>query len=100
MVKRLSVSCAHRATNPRIFGSVARGEDTEKSDVDVLIDPLANTSLFDIGEMEADLESPLGIKVQVLTLGCLPASGREAVLKEAIPLAKFCEMQSLNRREN
>ena len=40
---------AHRAANPRVFGSVAHGEDTEDSDLDILVDPTADTSLFDIG---------------------------------------------------
>ena len=43
------VVAAHRACNPRVFGSVAHGDDTEDSDLDILVDPTADTSLFDIG---------------------------------------------------
>lgn len=40
---------AHRASNPRVFGSVLRGQDTEDSDLDILVDPLPGMTLFDIG---------------------------------------------------
>ena len=46
---------AHRATNARVFGSVSRGDDVEGSDIDLLIDPTANTTLFDIGAIRYEL---------------------------------------------
>ncbi|HEX8665612.1 MAG TPA: nucleotidyltransferase family protein [Beijerinckiaceae bacterium] len=53
--------------NPRIFGSVARGDDTEGSDLDILVDPLESTSLFDLAGLEIELTDLLGIEVDVVT---------------------------------
>ncbi|WP_277184320.1 nucleotidyltransferase family protein [Caballeronia sp. BR00000012568055] len=77
---------AHRATNPRIFGSVARGEDTEESDLDLLIDSTPETSLFDIGAIRYELRELLGVKVDVLTVGSLPDRSRDSILASAIPV--------------
>ncbi|MFM7146115.1 MAG: nucleotidyltransferase family protein [Actinomycetales bacterium] len=41
---------AHRAQNPRVFGSCARGEDTSDSDLDLLVDPTPETTLLDIDD--------------------------------------------------
>lgn len=75
-----------RVTNPRVFGSVARGTDTEGSDLDLLVDPLPETTLFDLGGLQAALEDLLGVPVDVRTPGDLPARFRETVLREARPL--------------
>lgn len=75
-----------RATNPRVFGSVVRGEDTEASDLDLLVDALPGTTLFDLGGLQEELEAELGIRVDVRTPGDLPASVRARVLAEAQPL--------------
>ena len=40
------IVAANKAVNPRVFGSVVRGEDAEGSDLDILVDPLPETSLF------------------------------------------------------
>ncbi len=72
--------------NVRVFGSVARGDDTEHSDLDLLIDSASPLSLFDIGEMLYDLEKMLSIKVEILTPADIPAKFRERVLQEALPL--------------
>jgi len=40
---------AHKTENARVFGSVAKGLDSEHSDLDILVDPTSNTSLFDLG---------------------------------------------------
>lgn len=72
--------------NPRIFGSVLRGTDTESSDLDLLVDPLPETTLFDLGGLQVALEALLGVPVDVLTPGDLPARFREQVLAEAQPI--------------
>lgn len=82
----LQIVAAHRATKPRIFGSVLHGEDTEKSDLDLLVDPLPGATLFDLGGIQIDLEELLGIPVDVLTPGDLPTKFRQQVLQEARPL--------------
>jgi predicted nucleotidyltransferase len=80
------VVLAHRASNARVFGSVIRGEDTEASDLDLLIDPTPETSLMDIGAIRLELKTLLGVKVDVLTPNALPDSYREQVLRESIPV--------------
>lgn len=77
---------AHHACNPRIFGSVAHGNDTEESDLDILIDPTPNTTLLDIGAIRHELLLMLGIPVDVLTPKALPDKFRDAVLAEAMPV--------------
>ncbi|CAM8647790.1 COG1669 Predicted nucleotidyltransferases [Oxalobacteraceae bacterium] len=73
----------HNALNPRVFGSVAHGTDGDGSDLDILIDPTAETTLFDIGAIRRELKSLLGIEVDVLTPNALPDSFRQRVLAEA-----------------
>ena len=77
---------AHRALNPRVFGSVARGEDTENSDLDILVDPTPETSLFDIGAIRLELLRLLGVRVDVLTPKALPEKFRASVLGQAIAI--------------
>ena len=72
--------------NPRVFGSVTRSEDTELSDLDILVDPLPNTSLLDLAKLQLSLEKQLGIHVDVLTPNALPESFRNQVLRNAIPV--------------
>jgi len=74
----------HRACNPRIFGSVVHGEDTEESDLDLLIDPTPDTTLFDIGAIRHELFQLLGVPVDVLTPNALPEKFRDIVLAEAV----------------
>lgn len=80
------VIAANRASNGRVFGSVLRGEDSEDSDLDLLIDPTPRTSLFDIGAIRHELKKLLGVRVDVLTPGALPDSFRDQVLAEARPI--------------
>lgn len=74
---------SHRASNPRVFGSVARGEDVDGSDLDLLIDPTPQTSLLDIGAIRHDLQTLTGVSVDVVTPNALPESFRSAALAEA-----------------
>ena len=74
------------ATNPRVFGSVLNGDDTEASDLDILVDPTPETSIFDIGEIRYQLRTLLGVPVDVLTPNALHASLRDQVLSEATPV--------------
>ena len=64
---------SHRARNARVFGSVLRGQDTPSSDLDILIDPTPETTLFDIGAIRHELGKLLGVPVDVLTPDALPA---------------------------
>lgn len=80
------VVAANRAANPRVFGSVLRGEDTEGSDLDVLVDPLPGTTLFDLGAIQIELEESLGVRVDLLTPADLHPKFRRHVLDEAVPV--------------
>ncbi|MCP5369038.1 MAG: nucleotidyltransferase family protein [Hyphomicrobiales bacterium] len=75
-----------RAVNPRVFGSVVHGTDRDGSDLDILVDPLPGATLFDLGGLHADLEDLLGVPVDLLTPGDLPAKVRARVLGEARPV--------------
>lgn len=75
-----------RASNPRVFGSVLHGHDTEGSDLDLLVDPLPGATLFDLGSLQVELEELLGVQVDLLTPGDLPAKFRDQVLAEARPV--------------
>ena len=80
------VVAAHNASNVRVFGSVVQGEDTDDSDLDLLIDPSPDTTLLDIGAIRHELRKILGVPVDVLTPMALPDTFREAVLAEAVPV--------------
>jgi uncharacterized protein len=77
---------AHRASNPRVFGSVLRGDDGEESDLDLLIEPDERMSGFDLGAIRHELETLLGIPVDVLTPRALPPRWRERIEAEAQPV--------------
>ncbi len=72
-----------RMRNPRVFGSVLRGEDSSDSDLDLLVDALPGATLLDLGAVQIELEELLGVSVDVLTPGDLPAKFRDQILKEA-----------------
>ncbi|MDN7184668.1 nucleotidyltransferase family protein [Caballeronia sp. SEWSISQ10-4 2] len=80
------VVVAHRASNARVFGSVIHGDDSEGSDLDILIDPTPETTLFDIGAIRHELLQLLGVPVDVLTPNAPPADFRAIVLAEAVPV--------------
>jgi predicted nucleotidyltransferase len=77
---------SNHARNPRVFGSVIHGDDTEDSDLDLLVDPTPDTSLMDIARIQNRLQKLLGISVDVLTPKALPESFRDQVLSEAEPV--------------
>ena len=83
-VKELLVR--HRSSNLRVFGSASRGEDTEFSDLDLLVDPMPGATLFDLGGLHADLEQLLGVAVDLVTPGDLRPDLRRQVLAEAMPV--------------
>ena len=77
---------ANRAVNARVFGSVLRGEDTEDSDLDILVDPEPGMTLLNIGSIRRQLAQLLGVSVDVLTPNALPEKNRDAVVAEAMPI--------------
>lgn len=75
-----------RSANARVFGSTRFGTDCEGSDLDLLVDPLPGATLFDLGGLQVELEDLLGVPVDLLTPGDLPAAFRERVLADAVPV--------------
>lgn len=75
-----------RVANPRVFGSALLGTDLDGSDLDLLVDPLPGTTLFDLGGLQVELEELLGVAVEVLTPGDLPVKFRQQVLDQARPV--------------
>jgi predicted nucleotidyltransferase len=72
--------------NPRLFGSVVHGDDADDSDLDLLVDPSPQTSLLDIAKLQIEIEAEVGIKVDLRTPKFLPATFRDKVLAEAVPV--------------
>lgn len=73
------------AANPRVFGSVVHGEDTEDSDLDLLVDPIdGKTSLISLVRIRRELEALLGVRTDVLTPMALHERFRQDVLREAV----------------
>lgn len=82
----LQIAAKHGAYNVRIFGSAARGEEDQESDVDFLIDARPQRTPWFPGGLIVDLEKLLGRKVDVVTEKGLRKRIRERVLKEAMQI--------------
>jgi predicted nucleotidyltransferase len=82
----LKVAERYGAYNVRVFGSVARGEADEASDIDFLVNLEAGRSLMDLGGLLYDLQNLLGVPVDVVTENGLRTRIRERVIQESIPL--------------
>lgn len=78
-----AIALSHRVTNVRVFGSVVHGDDTETSDLDILVEPTPETTLMDIAKIQLELGQLLGIPVDVLTPKGLPAQFRDQVIAQA-----------------
>jgi uncharacterized protein len=76
----------HGLANPRIFGSVARGEERPGSDIDLLVDIPPGTGLLTLARCQADLEELLGAPVDLVPAADLKAGVAGGVLSEAVPL--------------
>ena len=81
-----AIALRHRVTNVRVFGSVVHGDDTEGSDLDILVEPTAETTMMDIGAIQYELNELLGIPVDVLTPRAIPDHFRAVVVLEAVPV--------------
>ncbi len=76
----------YNVAHPRLYGSVLTGEDTDESDLDLLVDATGLTTLFTLARLEHDAQELLGVPVSVLTPEFLSARFRDRVLKRAEPL--------------
>jgi len=82
----VQIAASHGAKNLRIFGSVARGQAKQSSDLDVLITLEPGRSLLDVVAIKQDLEDLLGCSVDVVTEDAVSPHIREQVLKDAVSL--------------
>ena len=81
-----AIIARYPVANPRVFGSVARGDDHEGSDVDLLVDSTSETSLFDLAGLKLDLGDLLGASVDVVTSKSLRQFILENAIRDARPL--------------
>jgi uncharacterized protein len=82
----LAIAARHGADNVRVFGSVARGEDTDDSDIDLLVSMGEHRTLYDLIGFKQDVEQLLNRKADVLTENALHHHIKNNVLNEAKPL--------------
>jgi predicted nucleotidyltransferase len=82
----IALASKHKAENVRVFGSVARGEENENSDVDILVHFREDASLFDLMDLQEDTERMLGIDVDVISDRGLSPYLETRILGEARPL--------------
>ena len=80
------IALSHRVSGVRVFGSALHGDDVSGSDLDLLVEPTAQTTMMDIGAIRFELKNLLGLEVDVLTPNSLPAKFRDRVLREAMPI--------------
>jgi predicted nucleotidyltransferase len=76
----------HGASNVRVFGSVARGEDTPESDIDILVDLAPNVGLVTLAQLEREISQILGVPVDVVPADSLRPGVRMETDREAISL--------------
>ncbi len=81
-----ALAAKYNTANPRFFGSVVHGTDTEMSDVDILVDALETTTFIHLGGLQAELETLLGVRVDVRTPGALNKSYRGDIMSRAVPV--------------
>src|SRR5688500_4898517 len=81
----LQIAAARGARNVRVFGSVARGDAVEDSDLDFLVEMDKDRSVLDLSELILDLETTLGRPVDVVEIR-EPSATAERILAESIPL--------------
>jgi hypothetical protein len=77
---------SHGGRNPRVFGSVAKGTDTEESDIDLLVDFDRAISLFDLARLERKIQEVLGARVDLVQASNLRENVKTHVLGEAVPI--------------
>jgi uncharacterized protein len=82
----LGVAAKYGARNVRVFGSVARGQADEQSDIDFLVEMDPGRSLLDLGGLQAELEALLGCPVDVVTEKALKPRIRGRILAEAVQI--------------
>lgn len=73
----------HDLSGARVFGSVLNGDDTDDSDLDLLVEPSEKTGLMSLAAFKIAAEKLLGVEVSVVTPNALPARFRREVMRKA-----------------
>jgi len=81
-----ALAAEHGLSNLRVFGSVARSEETEDSDVDLLVDLEPGVSLVSLARAQRELEMLLGVRVELVPAADLKPGVRPSAFDEAIAL--------------
>ena len=81
-----AIIARYPVANPRVFGSVARGDDHEGSDVDLLVDRGEGLTYFDLGGLQVELEDCLGVRVDIGIASSLKPGNRENVAADVRPI--------------
>ncbi|AWB89671.1 nucleotidyltransferase family protein [Salinibacterium hongtaonis] len=84
LIRRLAA--LSKVDDVAVFGSVARESDTESSDIDLLVSPSPDASMFDLAQFEIDMEELTGRAVDVVSRRSLDADRDHAILEHAVPL--------------
>ena len=84
----ISIIEAHNGLHPRVFGSVARGEDSPSSDINIMLDA-QECSMIDLGQMRSELQKLLGVPVSLTPSDFMFPQLDSAITKQAIPLEQF-----------
>lgn len=82
----LAIALGNGAKNVRVFGSVLHGEDKDSSDLDLLVDVSADTTLLDMARLQFAIEKQLGISVDIVTPEDISHKFRQRILDEARPI--------------
>jgi hypothetical protein len=85
----LTVLAKYGVTNPEIFGSTARGDEHEGSDLDLLVDLAPGTDLFDLVHIKAELEDVLGVPVDLIPRDGLRERVRAAAARDLVRYESF-----------
>jgi predicted nucleotidyltransferase len=80
------IASRYRVVNPRVFGSVLHGDDGDDSDIDIVVDTVKGTTLFDLIELEQELHAKLGVSVHIAIGDALHSLVRDRILAEARPV--------------
>ena len=82
----LAIIARYPVANPRVFGSVARGEDIEGSDIDILVEPQGRVSYFTLAKLATELEDALGCKVDLGESDAIRPHASSSIFADARPI--------------
>ena len=82
----LAIIARYPVANPRVFGSVARGEDIEGSDIDILVEPQGRISYFILAKLATELEDALGCKVDLGESDAVRPHASSSIFADARPI--------------